>query len=195
VSRGHARARVHVGVRRTPAGADLCLRVDEGPAFRVGSVRVTGQKTLKAQDVQGVLQTRAGGLFKPEVLERDVLSLTALCYEHGLITCRISEPKPAFDEKKGRVTITIAVQEGSVFRLGKVGFTGKLASPSAYRWLFQTRPGDIFIRSNLQADIARIQDWHREKGQGEVMVTPQSTIHTDQRTVDILFEVEPGAQP
>jgi hypothetical protein len=195
VSRGHARAAVRLTLRRTPAGADLCLHVDEGPAFKVGNVRLTGLKTLKAQDVQGALQTRAGGLYKPEVLERDLLAINALCYEHGLITCRVSDPKRDFDDRKSRVTITIAVQEGPVFRLGKVGFTGKLASPSAYRWLFQTRPGDVFIRSNLLADISRIQDWHREKGQGEVMVTPQSTIHTDQRTVDILFEVEPPSQP
>ena len=59
-----------------------------------------------------------------DVLERDSEKLAAFYYNHGYIKAKVAEPK--IDIKGNYIYITIPIQEGPQYQVGKIDFQGDL---------------------------------------------------------------------
>jgi outer membrane protein insertion porin family len=139
--------------------------------------------------VRAQLLTKKGTILDEDTLERDVLLMTAFYYDAGFVQVDVGEPRIVESAAGEAVDVTITVAEGDIYRIGTISVAGALiAPPATYMNEVKTKPRDIFNRARLAEDIQRINELHRARGaQGEV--TPETVVHPDKKTVDIVFRV------
>ena len=78
-------------------------------------------------------------------------------------------------------------------RIGKVDFTGELLDHRPeLEFLLQSRPGDIFQRSRVAHDLFAVGDVYRDLGYAYANVTPMTNLDPKARTLDLVFDVQPG---
>jgi outer membrane protein insertion porin family len=120
--------------------------------------------------------------------------LTAYYYDHGYITVRIDEPR--VERRDDGLHVTVKVDEGEQFRVGKVDVQGPSLPPETkpLREGLETAPGEVFRASALREDSQKLTERLSEDGYAFATVEPQTDIHADERTVDINFQVDRGRQ-
>ena len=69
---------------------EISIRVEEGPQYRVGEVRLTGNTVFATDQVLEPLQIAKRGIFSREVLQRDILTLTDRYSERGYLFADIA---------------------------------------------------------------------------------------------------------
>jgi outer membrane protein insertion porin family len=101
----------------------ISIHIEEGPAYKVGQVTMTGNTVLESIELLGGLKTKTGQLFSYEVLQRDIFSLTDKYGEKGYIFADVS-PLTAPDREKLLVDIKLSVQEGRQMKLERLEISG-----------------------------------------------------------------------
>jgi outer membrane protein insertion porin family len=200
--KGHRAAKLDYRLNKRPnKRVDLCIRVKKGPVFRIERIQFRGNRKVASADllaVMGLKERRGktpGSMFDRQVLQMDMLRISSLYYEQGMINARVGVPVEEETGEPGALVLTIPVEEGDVFHLGEISFSGVLVTSEnekKYRALLQTKPGQIFVRSRLQADMQRINDLHRKQGRGDLFVSPLTSIDTERLVIDINFHIEQG---
>ena len=182
---------------------DLLYTVDEHGPVRVTEVNFEGNRAFSDRKLRGVMQTRekwlfsfitGAGVLNKDVLRTDMERLTAYYYDHGYITVRIDEPR--VERRDDGLHVTVKVDEGEQFRVGKVDVQGPNL-PSETKPLregLDTAPGEVFRASALREDSQKLTERLSEDGYAFATVEPQTDIHAEERTVDINFQVDRGRQ-
>ena len=89
--------------------------------------------------------------------------------------------------------ITISIEEGPQYRLGKVDVTGELlASREYFLQRVSVKTGEIFNRSKLSDDLQKLTDYYKDRGYAYVNATPSTPVNEKTRTVDVAFEIQKG---
>ena len=122
----------------------------------------------------------------------DIERLTACYYDHGYITVRVDEPKVERDDDG--LNVTIKIDEGEQFRVGKVELRGRRAAddPSSTTELSTSKhrrdlPREHAARGHPEADRP-----HGDDGYAFANVEPETEIDPEEKIVDITFQVEHG---
>lgn len=193
--------------RLGPSRADLCLAVDAGPAYHVRKLAFSGNHAFSDAEMRkamaegleesdrGKVNTE-GGVFRADLLERESLFLDSTAYERGLVQWAAEAPRVTRSKTpagEGVVDIVIRVQEGPVFHLSKVAFSGALAAPAdTYAALVDVHEGEVFSRKKLFAIVERADELHKDLERPELKVTPGIRTEGDLVSVDLHVE---GASP
>ncbi len=128
---------VHITYELVPVSeyeVNLVLKIDEGGKMVIKEIKFEGNEHFKAKELREVMETKekswlfainwitgAGKLTK-DVLERDSEKLAAFYYNHGYIKAKVAEPK--IDIKGNCIYITIPIQEGPQYQVGKIDCPG-----------------------------------------------------------------------
>ena len=89
--------------------------------------------------------------------------------------------------------LSIPIDEGPVFDIGKIDFKGDLIGPrSDYYDRLTIHQGDTFNRSKVGEDINKLNDYYKDKGYAYVNVTPATNVDLEKRTVGLSFQIEKG---
>ena len=93
------------------------------------------------------------------------------------------------------VCVTIAIQEGQQFTVGKVDVTGKDVPtvPEDALSKLATKPGETFEASTLRDDVQLLTDRMSEDGYAFAKIEPQTQIDLEKKEVNVNFQVERGA--
>ena len=87
----------------------------------------------------------------------DVLLLTAFYYDKGYVTVKIGKPTVEMSPDKRFLYISIPIEEGEVYKLGKLDFQGELLLTREEMLAgLKVKPGEQFNRSKLGQDIQNI---------------------------------------
>jgi outer membrane protein insertion porin family len=199
---GHRRVRVWTSVR--PAGAgrvDVTVHASAGPRYLVDAIDFLGQRRLDAARLRAALDTHdgavntAGAPYRDELLAEDLARIQGLYYDLGMIDVRLGPPEVAADESTHRLHVVVPVNEGQVYRLGRISMTGRLARQRRrHMAALGIRPGEPFSRARLWAGMARIQKLVAAPGGGEVSLIPETVVHFDRRTIDLRLSIA-GEEP
>jgi outer membrane protein assembly factor BamA len=108
---------------------------------------------------------------------------------------RVAFPKVVIEKaaKLDGVNAIVTVDEGPVYRLGKVGFTGGGAS-EAIALTGDLKHGDIANFDDVRAAVERIEKKYRETGYLHVSSKVTRDVHDSDRTVDVTVALDLGAQ-
>jgi outer membrane protein insertion porin family len=189
----------------TPVGeneVDVTYTVTEGSLVRIDEIDFTGNEAFSDGELNGIMQTKeewilsfvtgAGNLNK-DVLKADVERLTAWYYDHGYVTVHIEEPR--IERRENGLVVTIAIEEGQQFTVGKVEVHGKDVPdvPSDVLGNLNTKAGEIFEASTLRDDVQLLSDRMSEDGFAFAKIDPDTIVNTDTKTVEVTFQVERGA--
>jgi outer membrane protein insertion porin family len=183
---------------------DVYLIVDEHAKVEVRRISFLGNQTASADDLRGAIGTQEGGwlsfltssgTYREDAFDRDLLLLTAFYYDRGYINVKMGKPEIALSADKQYLYITIPIDEGPQFKIGKLDFKGDLVAPKEeYFKRLTVHSGDVFNRSKLGNDIIKLNDLYKDKGFAYVNINPLTNIDGDTKTVDLTFEVQEGVK-
>jgi outer membrane protein insertion porin family len=176
--------------------------VNENAKVQVKQVRFLGNAHLGKDELTPYMQTQeggylsfltSGGTYKEESFQRDLQAVQAVYLEHGYVNAKVNKPSIQLTPDKKYLYVTIPVEEGDPYNIGKVDLSGELLDRQAeLKELLQSHQGDLFQRSRVGHDLVAVGDVYRDLGYAYVNVTPVTNLDTKARTLDLTFDVQPG---
>jgi outer membrane protein insertion porin family len=162
-----------VAAPAAPAASDV-----QGNVIR--SITINGSQRLEPDTVRSYMQLRVG---QPYSQERADAALRDL-FETELFR------DVAIQNDGGNVTITVV--ENPVINRILIEGNRRIKDEDIYPEI-RLAPRQIFTRTKVRADVARIIELYKRKGRFAATVEPKS-VQLDQNRVDIVFEVVEGAR-
>lgn len=197
---------VQISYELMPAGeheVNLMLRVNEGGKMAVKDIEFEGNNAFSAKELRKVMETKERGFFAPvawitgagklnrDVLERDLEKIAAFYYNHGYIKAKIGEPK--IDIKGDWIYITIPVQEGPEYHVGKIDITGDLLEErDTLVKMLRTPKDEVYSREVLQEDLTTLADFYADQGYANADIVPLVKEDNERMIVDVTFDIHQG---
>ena len=203
IEKGYYLAEVSSDVKRKDQNqVDIYLIVDEHAKVEVRQIRFLGNVHATERELKGAMGTQEGGwlsfltssgTYREDAFERDMVLLTAFYYDRGYITVKLGKPEVELSADKQFLYITIPIEEGLPYQIGKVDFRGDLLLPrEEYFKRITVHSGDTFNRTKFTQDITKLNDSYKDAGYAYVNVQPLTQIDQTTRKVDVTFDVQKG---
>lgn len=184
----------------TPTEVNLVLEIAEKGKVYVRRINFEGNVAFSAKELRKVMELKpkniisvftGRGIIKQDALERDLEKLSAFYFNHGYIKARIGEPKVEVTAKG--IYITIPIEEGPQYTVGKVLFQGDLLEDAGVlAKKIDTTTGKVYSREVIQKDLTTLGDLYADQGYANADITPLLKEHEADRTIDITFDIMKG---
>jgi len=222
---GRQFATIRTEVRQLPpAAVSITFVVKEGPKVKVGKIRFDGNKNISSRVLRasmknlkpiGVphsifLENIFAKTYDATKLEEDTERVRAEFQNRGYFKAAVSDPKtdihdtghkgfhiPLFQAGPGKaVDITMPIEEGDRYRLGKITFKNNKALPNseALRGLFPLKDGDIFSREKISKGLENLRKAYGEYGYINYTPIPNTTFDDEKKTANLEIDVDEGKQ-
>jgi len=156
----------------TPAPAPVATR------GTINSIRVDGAQRLEQDTVLSYTRLRVGAAYTQETLDAALKDLYA------------SELFANVEIRNNNGALTVVVQENPV--INRIVLEGnKRLKDDKIRPEIKMAPRQIYTRSKVRADVARIIELYRRQGRFAAVVDPK-LVKLDQNRVDIVYEISEG---
>nr|WP_242653397.1 outer membrane protein assembly factor BamA [Sphingomonas jatrophae] len=163
----------------TPAATPTAAAQPAGE--RIKSITVSGSQRLEADTVRSYIKLKPGDVYTREAGDQALKDLYA--------TELFADVQVRDD---GQGNLTIQVRENPV--INRVVLEGnKRLKEDKIRPEIRLAPRQIFTRSKVRADVARIVELYRRQGRFAATVEPKM-VALDQNRVDVIFEISEGAK-
>jgi outer membrane protein insertion porin family len=176
--------------------------VNEHAKVIVKGIRFIGNHDVSRDDLLGVMSTQEGnylsfltsaGNYREEVFQHDIQNIQFVYGDRGYIYAKVAKPSVALSSDKRYLYITLRIDEGEQYRVGKIDFSGELLHDKAeLKLVTQVRPGDIFSRSAVGRDLLALTDIYRDVGYAYANVNPETQVDAKARTIDLTYNIQPG---
>ncbi len=148
------------------------------PMGTVRSITVSGQQRLEPDTVLSYTKLRIGQAFTQESLDQALRDL----YETELFA--------DVQIRNDNGALTVEIKESPV--INRIVLEGnKRLKEDKIRPEIKLAPRQIYTRSKVRADVARIIELYRRQGRFAASVEPKM-VQLDQNRVDIVFEISEG---
>ncbi len=203
VEKGYFLAEVTSRILDAPdAQVDVVFVVNEQAKVQVKGIGFIGNSHVSADELQKIMVTREGSLlslltdagnYRDEGLQRDLQAIQAYYLDNGYVTVKVGTPAVSLSPDRRFIYVTIPVEEGEQYTIGKIAFAGQLLDQEPrLHAILRTRSGVLFSRSDVAADLFAITDVYKDLGHAYANVSPLTATDPDKRIVDLTFEVQPG---
>ncbi len=139
---------------------DVLFTIDEGPRYRVRSIRFEGNQKHDDTRLANELNLKEGEYFNLGRMQRDMTSLRDLYGGDGFVFNEI-KPELKFDREPGNIDVVFNVDEGDQYRVGKitVNIDGEESHTrnSVVLNRLSIRPGDLIDVRKIRASERRLQ--------------------------------------
>ncbi|HLK86612.1 MAG TPA: outer membrane protein assembly factor BamA [Candidatus Binataceae bacterium] len=176
------------------------FQVKEGPLVEISAIDFVGNKHFSSRRLSGLMETRKHTLlsrfFNTGVLDRtklqdDVDRLTAFYYNHGYLQVHIGDP--AIVRHGNSIVVTVNIDEGPVFDVGKIGVAGDLKFPrSELMSKLTLKPKRVFNGADMEHDVLTLSDFYSDRGYAFVNVDPRTQVDPAAHRVDVTYQITPG---
>ncbi len=167
------------------------FKIVEHQSVSVRRITFVGNLEVPDSDLRDVLATGqssffsfgSGGAYKQDVLERDVLMLSALYYDKGFLNVQIGTPRVMLTPDREGIEITLVIHEGPRFKIRGLRIyerdnDGKEVEPlggrRALRQMLRASSGDYFNRAELVKDLTAVRTLYRDAGYANVEAEPET---------------------
>ncbi|MEW6387487.1 MAG: outer membrane protein assembly factor BamA [Thermodesulfobacteriota bacterium] len=199
--KGYYEAQVNYNIQPiTNTEVNLVLDVNEGGKLSIKDIEFTGNHAFSSKELRKVMETKEWGILTwftgsgrliKDTLERDLERIAAYYFNHGYIKARVGDPR--IDIKESRIYITIPIEEGPEYRMGKVDFQGDLLEDKEkLRERLGIVKEEVYSREVLQKDLTELADFYADYGFANADITPLIKENDETRTVDVTFDIHKG---
>ncbi len=181
---------------------DVVFVINEHAKVTVKEVRFVGNRAISTEELKGAMITQEGsfwsflssaGTYREDAFARDEYVLQGLYYDRGYLYVKFGKAAIELSPDRRFIFITIPIEEGDPYDIGKIDATGDLLEPKEKLLsLVETRPGARFSKTILQRDLQVLADVYKDKGYAYANVTPDTDVHSENKTVDINFAFQKG---
>ncbi len=167
-----------------PSRARVRITVVEGARSKLGKVVFDGARDGRDVGLRKAIEMEEGAPVSEALAERAGLLVSAFYYENGFMNVRVAAPVRD-RAKDGTVRVSFKITEGPVFKIGKIRATKDGAAlEKEILGKVKTKPGEVFRRSKLKADLDAVRDMFQARGE-KVEVEPSTQLDPKKGSVDI----------
>ncbi|MYM54344.1 outer membrane protein assembly factor BamA [Rhodobacteraceae bacterium GS-10] len=188
-------------VEITPRGGTLVIDVKEYPT--INQISIEGNRRVKDEDLQPLLQSKSRLVFNPKVAERDAAIIAEVYNQQGRLSATVS-PK-IIRRSDNRVDLIFEVFEGGITEIERISFVGNKAySDRRLRSVLQTKQAgllralikrDTFVEDRISFDKQVLSDFYLSRGYVDFRTTGVNAELTRERDgYFITFNIEEGQQ-
>jgi len=180
--------------------ADLEYIIEEGEKFKIEKIEFEGNKAFSDKELKRQMATSEESLLSwfteagdldEDNLEQDVARLKAFYHNSGYIQAQVGEPQVEF--KGNDIIITVKIDEGPQFKVGKVTFTGDLILTEEQLLKdIKITQEEFYNREVLRTDVLALTDLYADEGYAYADVAPRIKRIPEDLRVDITFNIEKG---
>lgn len=181
---------------------DLEFVIEEGEKFLVKSIMFEGNRAYDDKTLKKIMKTSEKGFFSwltssgdlnKADLDLDVAKITAFYHNNGYIESRVGEPQIEYQENW--IYITIKIDEGPRFKVGKVDITGDLILPREELLEKVKISGEAYFnREIVRNDMLVLSDLYSDEGYAYVDILPRIDKDHDKLIVNITYVIEKKKQ-
>jgi outer membrane protein insertion porin family len=222
---GHQFATIRTEVRQIPpASVGITFVIKEGPKVKVGKIKFEGNQAIKSRVLRAAmknlkpigiphsifLENIFAKTYDATKLEEDTERVRAEYQNRGYFKANVSDPKteihdtghkgghiPLIQAGAGKaVDITMPVEEGDKYRLGKITFKNNkaISNVNALRSLFPLKDGDIFSREKIAKGLEALRKAYGQYGYINYTAVPNTTFDDDKKLANLEIDVDEGKQ-
>ncbi len=165
----------------------ISIPVDPGPRYRVGDIKIEGNKIIRTDHLYSLVKLEKGKLFNIKKRNKTIELIQKVYGSLGYIYCQVA-PLENMDPVKKIADLTLRLNEGEVAYLGKLEFKGNtFTKDHVIRREWFLREGERLNINMLEGCLTRM------KQLGIVTVEQMPEIRPnpqDPTKVDIIAEVK-----
>ncbi|MDH7500050.1 MAG: outer membrane protein assembly factor BamA, partial [candidate division NC10 bacterium] len=181
--------------------AKVIFSIQEGPEFEIDEIAFRGNQAFSDRKLKKQMKTKElllyffYGTLKTSELKADADRLKAFYLNNGYLDVKIGEPQVEINRETHKIRITIDIQEGPQFRVGRISLSGNtvFGTEDLLKNL-SSKPNEVFSYEVLQRDLFLITDRYGEKGYIFADVSPLTDLDREKLLVNIKLNVEEGRQ-
>jgi outer membrane protein insertion porin family len=207
-----------------PAAVGITFVIKEGPKVKVGKIRFEGNKNINSRTLRAAmknlkpigiphsifLENLFSKTYDATKLEEDTERVRAEYQNRGYFKVGVSDPKTEIHDTghKGfhiwllqagpgkAVDITMPIEEGDKYRLGKITFKNNkaISNNAALRSLFPLKDGDIFSREKIAKGIEALRKAYGEYGYINYTGVPSTTFDDEKKIANLEIDIDEGKQ-
>jgi len=222
---GHQFATIRTEIRQIPpAAVGITFVIKEGPKVKVGKIKFEGNKAVRSRVLRAAMKNLKPigiphSIFLEDIfaktydatkLEEDTERVRAEYQNRGYFKANVSDAKteihdtghkgshiPLIQSGPGKaVDITMPIEEGDKYRLGKITFKNNKAitNVAALRALFPLKDGDLFSRERIAKGIEALRKAYGEFGYINYTGVPNTTFDDDKKLAFLEIDIDEGKQ-
>jgi outer membrane protein insertion porin family len=222
---GRQFATIRSEVRQVPpAAVGITFVVKEGPKVKVGKIKFEGNKNINTRTLRAAMKNlRPVGIphsiflenifaktYDATKLEEDTERVRAEFQNRGYFKASVNDPKteihdtgnkgfhvPLLQAGAGKaVDITMVIDEGDQYRLGKITFKNNkaISNTAALRSLIPLKDGDVFSREKIAKGIENLRKAYGEYGYINYTGVPSTTFDDEKKLAFLEFDIDEGKQ-
>jgi len=188
-------------VRINRSGGQIIVQVAENTI--INRVSFEGNSKLKAEVLQGEVQSRSRGPFSQALVDNDVQRILEIYRRSGRGEAKVDAR--IVNSGNGRVDVAFVITEGGKTGVSAINFVGNNAySASKLRNTMETtesglfgwlKTSDVYDPDRLAADVDRIRRFYLKNGYADFRVLSSSAEYSaEQKGYVITIAVEEGEQ-
>ena len=222
---GRQFATIRTEVRQIPpAAVGITFVVKEGPKVKVGKITFVGNKNIKSRILRSAmknlkpigiphsifLENLFAKTYDATKLEEDTERVRAEYQNRGYFKANVGDAKtnihdtgrrgfriPLIQSGPGKaVDITIPIEEGDKYRLGKITFKNNKAISNnlALRSMFPLKDGDVFSREKIAKGLENLRKAYGEYGYINYTGVPNTTFDDEKKLANLEIDIDEGKQ-
>ena len=174
------------------------ISIEEGVEVRVKEISIEGNHSFPAQRIKKIMATRVDRLFARRTFQEkhfqsDLERIISFYQNEGFLKARIVDTEKRLDEERGLLYLTIKVEEGPQFKVGRISFEGNvLFSDEELKNELKMVEGHTYSPFNLKQDVRRIKVFYAHKGYIFAEVGEEVDIKEEERKVDLFYRIAEG---
>ncbi len=180
----------------------LTFTIDEGEPSKIVDINIIGAKAFSESKLLKEFEQTTSGWFtfftkddqySKQKLSGDLEKLRSYYTNRGYLDFNVESTQVSITPEKDKIYITIVVNEGQVYKISDVKFSGELKIPEAeMRSLLLFKPGEVFSRQKIVDSIKAITDRLGNDGYSFANINPVPERDPVTKLASFTMFVDPG---
>jgi outer membrane protein insertion porin family len=187
-------------------GYDIGVKflIDEPEKAFVRKISFTGNKNFSTDKLQGYMSVRekgmlswftGSGVLEEETLDDDRKRIESFYSDNGYVRIKVGVPDISISKDGKSISIVMPVEEGNVYKIGKIDFAGDLIFPTeVLQKDLQSKSGNTFRSSFYREDVIMLSDLYQDKGYAFTDISPLTLIDDNTQKIDLTFNIAKGKE-
>ena len=182
---------------------NLIFEIDESEVLKVSKISIIGNNEFTDSDIRSVMTTKRSSLLKfwtsankydPDRIEYDKELITSFYNKNGYVNFAFTSSIAQLVNNKNNFEIIFTVSEGQRFEFGNVNVTSKLKKldTEIVKNSISVKKGNIFNSQEVKDSVEYIKNSASTFGFTFIDITPDLNINNDDKTVDVMFDIDEG---
>ncbi len=139
-------------------GMFISIPISEGDQYKIASIDISGNKAFDSNSIRGRISMMPDKPFSKANLRKDIFSISELYSENGYALITVT-PDLIPDESKKLVRISLKIDEGDRYRIGRIEIAGNTKTrDKVIRREVRLDEGDLFNSALIKRSYEKINN-------------------------------------